>query len=77
VEGGGGVEAAGEGDADFLAEGRVSRITDIVWFFLKCKSKSVDAKFAMVLRESAQSRTSNSNDKYRDPTPFGFAQGSG
>ena len=30
VERGAGVEAAGEGDADFLAEGRDSRITDIV-----------------------------------------------
>ena len=29
VEGGGGVEAAGEGYADFLVEGRDSRITDI------------------------------------------------
>jgi hypothetical protein len=56
-------------------------MTDIGAIFLKCKSngksKNVDAKFAMVLKESAQSRTSNSNDKYRDPTPFGFAQGSG
>jgi hypothetical protein len=46
VEGGGGVEAAGEGDADFLADGEGFEDDGHGVVLSKGKSKSVDAKFA-------------------------------
>jgi hypothetical protein len=46
VEGGGGIEAAGEGDADFLADGEGFEDDGHGVVLSKGKSKSVDAKFA-------------------------------